>query len=160
MEQFLLTALCNLQEGKSLLSAAEQLQKIPIIHLHGTLGTHQYLNINTYRSYDGMLNRHTVDECVQQLKVIHEEADARMVDEARHRLLSADQILCLGFGFHELNIRRLGLDNPIAKSLTSNRFGITNNECKQIQRKVKWSLNYSPTECDSLRFLREHVSFA
>ncbi len=92
--------------------ANDFLLQIPIIHVHGLLGSFPEVSYASNCSVD------TLYEISKQIKIIHEVKDqdegfCSLEFEQAHKLLSESvRIIFLGFGFHPDNIRRLQFFSP------------------------------------------------
>lgn len=75
---------------------------LPVLHVHGTLG-----------EYDGtfgqLVDKASYNLASRSIRVVH-EADVRHSDFVRARTLivAAERVLCVGFGYHDANMRKLG----------------------------------------------------
>ena len=94
--------------------AFDELKNFPILHVYGLLGTftsHSY-GVNTANSFFQAANN---------IKIIPESRDSDPAfTKAQDWLNWAKRICILGFGFDELNVRRLGLKEVIASKDSAN----------------------------------------
>lgn len=82
------------EEAWELLSEA-----IPIVHVHGTLGEYPAIPYG---------NRQKAHERLGSIKLVHEAENATPNFKRASKLLNeADQVVAIGFGFGEDNVRRL-----------------------------------------------------
>jgi hypothetical protein len=107
LEAFLFQSVKNLY-GLDDAKAEEQLQRISIIHLHGTLGD-RLTGDGVQRGYDPTVTLDNVQAAVQRIKIVHEAKPGQEFDRALNCLSLADEVIFLGFGFHRVNIERLRL---------------------------------------------------
>jgi hypothetical protein len=86
------------------------ISQIPIIHLHGRLGFLPWQNFEG-RPYDTIINRHALDMCIKDVKVVHRntEINADAFKQAKALLAAAERIYFLGVGFSNQNLMRLGI---------------------------------------------------
>jgi hypothetical protein len=157
LEYYLYTCLQNAY-GKSVDECAKKLKSIPIIHLHGDLGELPYLfGTNSMRPYSTKLSDGTVGIASNRIKIIHEGVANETQFAQAHKILSESQYICfLGFGYHQLNVKRLGFDDAhsYAKAgFWGSTFGFTAAERNYLIQNF-WS-RLSVMECDVLKFLRE-----
>ncbi|HAU38483.1 MAG TPA: hypothetical protein DCX07_12310 [Phycisphaerales bacterium] len=105
-EQFLFTAMKN-THGKSDAECAEQMKRIPIVHLHGQLGP------LPWQAEDGIPYAATEDtefvrKAAKSIKIIHEDVEK---DEgflqAKELLGQAEVVYFIGFGYNSTNVERL-----------------------------------------------------
>jgi hypothetical protein len=109
LEDYLFTALCS-KYGKSPEEVANVLRTIPIVHVHGQLGRlpWQEAGAEGVREYSVDLLPTNVDIARKGIKVISEDMDdSPEFRRARELMARAKQIFFLGFGYHDVNMRRL-----------------------------------------------------
>lgn len=155
LEEFLFTSLRNTY-GKSVEDTAAQLNKIPVIHLHGAIGSLPWQG-GPVRSFETNVNTKTLDIARAGIKIIHEDiTDGRDKDFARGTDLiqKAQRIVFLGFGYNRLNMKRLGIERSNVFALGTGT-GLTSAE---VQDSVIASANkiniHQATDClDLLRSL-------
>jgi len=143
LEHFLYKSLQN-KYGIDIYKAGEILRKINIVHVHGMLGKLPYLDneIIKYfwvRRYDNLVDNHkygvtdenkqyfreykstisysVVRECVKNINTIFDLNDTSVFNNIYDLLEDSKNIFFLGFGFNELNIKRLGI-----KKISKNKF--------------------------------------
>jgi len=130
LEQFLLTALRNSYQGMKAEydQCWEQLSKIPIIHLHGSLGEFPHGGPDKLshleRAYEPHLTCRDLNVCAEKIRVISEDASDQPQFKQAHSLLrSADVICFLGFGWNRTNLDRLQVNTPHDWSVGRKRYG-------------------------------------
>jgi len=165
LEYFLLTALKNLY-GRPTEKCVEMLRSIPIIHLHGDLGGLPDLEKGLVRAYHTSITTNTLGIASQRIKIIHEGIANEPQFTKAKKILSESKVICfLGFGYHELNMERLGfgdsglliMDYNHAKVLGST-FGLTDAEASRISKRYKRIFRpgtFDYRKWDVLQFLRE-----
>jgi hypothetical protein len=164
LEHFLFTALKN-TSGKSEDECAEKLKSIPIIHLHGDLGALPHSREHLMRTYNSELTPTTVNIATNRIKIIHEgiATNDPQFEQARQILLESEVICFLGFGYHRLNMERLGMNNCqtgmlVSKQIIGTTFGLTHAEFALICQRHKLSLRSGRLEYqnfDVFQFFRE-----
>ena len=99
--------------GKSEQESIEQLNRIPIIHLHGTIGN--LPGMGSYpREYKKKSSAMDLSICENTIKVIHESIDEQpQFTEAKRLIKEAETICFLGFGYDKTNMDRLSLKTSI-----------------------------------------------
>jgi hypothetical protein len=108
LEAFLFQSLKNLY-GLDDETAEEQLRKIPIIHLYGSLGDRLTWE-GPARGYGPELKENWVTEAAKGIKIVHEvKPTGGDFENALKLLKSAVEVIFLGFGFHPINVQRLRL---------------------------------------------------
>lgn len=106
LEHYLCTSLRSLF-GVDRARALSQLERLELIHVYGLLGEYP-----TRRDYEPTLRGDEIFEAAEAMKIIHEgEANTDSLKIARQWIQTAERILFLGFGYHPLNLRRLGFDD-------------------------------------------------
>ena len=163
LEHFLITALEN-ASGKSEDECAEKIKLIPIIHLHGDLGALPQIGQGLTRSYNTDVTLEALNTATKRIKIIHEGIANEPQFQLAQNILSESDVICfLGFGYHQLNMERLGMKNCRPSPLDSKRiigssFGLTNAESNQISSRHGFNLRlgeYDFQHLDVLQFLRE-----
>ncbi|MDP6544056.1 MAG: hypothetical protein QGH60_08710 [Phycisphaerae bacterium] len=163
--------------GKDASECWEALSAIPIIHLHGQLGSLSP-DADNYRPYGRTLDPEAIKICASSIKIISEDIDSYPQFKEAHKLLAmAEQIFFLGFGYHEDNLKRLRLDGiaetrrqlVLSGELPSDlelpitggtRFGLTDREWNSITRRVTPSPSgQSHRTYKILAYLREAVDW-
>jgi len=163
LEHFLFTALKN-SSGKSDEECANKLKTVSVIHLHGDLGELPHFGNTLVRPYNSEITQTTLRIATERIKIVHESAaNEPQFEQARH-ILSASEVICfLGFGYHPLNVERLGIRNRISnlrqKILLGSSFDLTLAEANQVAERCGFNLrndtrlNYRTLNV--LDFLRE-----
>lgn len=137
LEFFLLKVLEN-SYRKSPEECYEKLKQIPIIHLHGKLGYLPIESNNNYREYEPSLMSHKLGIAAKQIKIIHEDIDDDPQFKEAHKLLkSAEQIHFLGFGYDDVNLKRLKLENLKGRRIYGTTYKFTNTEITSIKNKIR-----------------------
>jgi len=108
-EQFLFSALkksYRLDDDK----AAQIVHSIPIIHVYGQLGAFPFLGLKNERYYTPELKPELVNLCASCIEIINDDKDESPKFSQAHELIknSHSYRTCfLGFGFNEVNVKRL-----------------------------------------------------
>lgn len=120
LECYLLIALQN-SFGIGEIQAAEQLKKIPIIHVYGQLAELPHMCGDRAESRffkPDSSDPVSIDAAARGIKVIDEgRNDDSVFGKAKKYLSEAERICFLGFGFDETNVNRLGI-----KDILTDRF--------------------------------------
>ncbi len=80
------------------------LEKIPIIHLHGSLGDISLFGKDVTIDHFSILNR-----VASNIKIISEVESDKNFEDLQLDIKMAKNVIFLGFGFHPLNMKRIGL---------------------------------------------------
>jgi hypothetical protein len=152
LEFFLQTSLEHLY-GAQIEQVKNVMRRIPIIHLHGQLGS---LQDNPFRSYGADIPKDVVNRAWQGIKVIHELVNPSKEEQfkyAREKLREAERILVLGFGYHKTNLKRLGLEElSIKTAILGTSYGFSEAETDEFEQRIR-GMKFYPTKI--LEFLRE-----
>ena len=106
LEHFLFIAIKNCYRLSDS-EANKLLQSIPIIHLHGQLGSY-YFGSDQYRAYRAKIDNSNVQRCIDGIKIIHEDiSDEPQFTQARTLITQARRVCFLGFGYDKTNVDRL-----------------------------------------------------
>ncbi len=107
LEAFLFQSLKNLY-GLDDKTAEEQLGKIQIIHLYGSLGD-MLTGDGHQRGYEPTLRGDWTQQAAKKIKIVHEAQPGAEFETAQNLLRGDAEIIFLGFGFHPVNVQRLRL---------------------------------------------------
>ena len=133
LEYFLLAALSNTY-ALDVSQAVEFLRSIPIVHIYGQLGELDLID-STGRPYTPDFDSADLKKCASEISIIHEYSEITPSIVVAHQLMSDADTLCfLGFGYHDLNVQRLEID----QSFNGNRFwgtayGLKDGEAEKVQ---------------------------
>lgn len=113
--EFLLGQALQHRYGKSQAEVLERLDALQIAHVYGSLGSPRtgradYLRYKTRTDEEQRYaEEHWIHHAAARIRVIPEgRDDDPMLEVARELLRGADRICVLGFGFDEVNMRRIG----------------------------------------------------
>lgn len=162
-------------------------ESIPIIHLHGSLGSLPLYSTATYESghvpYGGIMpsNTSVPYNCLQiarkSINIIHEDIDTTAEFTKAHVLLEqASRIYVTGFSFHPKSVKRLRLfkygkqveDKDSSEFLASTK-GLEPAELSRIAKLDKhwtsnlWLRNLNTRvdyHCTTLQFIRRHIDMS
>jgi len=161
LEEFLYQVLQN-RYGKDPQLTAEAVMRIPIVHVHGSLGNLPW-QASDGRPYASDLSLEQIRSAASSIKIIHENGgDDSEFRRASDLLTQASHIVFLGFGYHETNLDRLfskegKLNGP---GIYGSFLGFTDLQRTTIQS--RFSKEYKGNlqgagEFDCLEFLRQQV---
>ena len=163
LEHYLLNALMYLH-GKSRDECANTLAKIPIVHVYGQLGEHEYPKQGSqqYRP-DQVKHFRYVQTAADGIKLYHEEAEA--ASRAREVLSGAKRICFLGFSYNQFNVDRLKVRGSLDLSTTviGTTRGLIGMELENAKGRLAEALaadihlELSGTSDDNLSILRDHM---
>jgi hypothetical protein len=159
LEHYLFTQLKEFT-GLDDIDSIEAMNKIPILHVYGKIGNlpWQKDNMDTVRYYESGFGMKEMISAINQLSVIHEEKNViENFNKAKDLMDQGERIIFLGYGFHETNNQRLGLDG-LSKKCVATSYGMTELEKEKIQEKYKRliELDYE-MDRDIVRFFREWI---
>lgn len=166
LETFLITALSNLY-GKTEEECAQKINEIPFIHIHGKLGHLPWQAKESIRYGGEGTTPQSIQLANKLLRIIHEEIDdGSHLEKAVSLLQAAKNIVFLGFGFHELNIKRLaqglrgtkpGVSPRRETKIYGTAYGLESGERHAILgmfSKINSVIDLSEEDVDTLLFLR------
>jgi hypothetical protein len=127
---------------------------VKIVHVHGNLGEYPkipYGDVNT----NNMPGR--VSEAVKCIKVIHQASgDSAEFAKARDLINLAHRIVFVGFGYHELSLKRLGFpDAGAGKLVFGSAFRLTERERSHVAKQIQPNHNAVLLDEEALMFLRK-----
>lgn len=154
LEHYLITVMQNLY-GKPEEKCAEKLSKIPIIHVHGKLGTLPWQG-GLARPYVGKCYR-KAEEISNQIIVIPEQKEASPeFEEATKLILSAKRVYFLGFGYHPTNLKRLRI-NELGQKARGTALELGMEERNDLER--NWKIRTYGDHNTNLAFLKNYALF-
>ncbi len=162
LEQYLFTVLRNTY-GKSDDECSEQINKIPILHVHGRIGALPWQK-GKARLYDNQITTESVRLASDQIIVMSEGQKTSPVFQRAFNLLSdahENRIYFLGFGYHDLNLERLRI-NEIEKKAKVKPFAYGTSyglpRSDHVRISGKWGISFPATDVsDVLEFLHEYL---
>jgi hypothetical protein len=157
IEHYMFKAMRSLY-GKSDEECARKLNNIPIIHVHGRLGAlpWQKGGGRSYLPRPDLLTLEEKKSVSKQIVVISEDIDTSPdFEDASKLMMTAERIYFLGFGYHEMNLRRLRIDILKNKTLTGTSYQLGVAETKAINE--KWRITLPDSHLKVLEFLRDHA---
>ena len=136
------------------------LAQIPIIHVHGQLGS--FGPQEGARAFTPDVNENTIRTAAAGIKVIHENGTNFSPEYKRaHELLSQAEIVCfLGFGYQEDNVRRLRAGTIKSYEVFAGTgFGLESSERSKAVQLVGGNLFIDQPDRDCTLFLRNQAIF-
>ena len=159
LEHFLVVALSrkyNLPRSKTW----QQVQRIPIYHLYGSLGAYTPDGYTAGRTYTNEITSGGVQACVDSIRILREGADHDEVFASAHRILEgAERVVILGFGFDRTNLERLKIDLvPQGAHVCASGFKMTEHERNRAKAFIGRSVTFGADHEGVSAFLRSHVA--
>jgi len=143
--------------NKSNEECAKILSNIPIIHVHGSLGSLPWQEASG-RPY---MPKHTIKEIKAasgQIEVILEQKDTSEEFELAFKIMdTASEIYFLGFGYNNDNLRRLKIRKFDKKHPTGTALGLGESQRNKIWG--DWGIKLYEEHNEILEFLKNHVLF-
>jgi len=159
-EHYMITTMRNLYD-KNENECEAKLNKIPIIHVHGKLGS-LWRQEKNGRIYEPGINYDHVESISEQIKVISEKIDtSEEFDRAQEIISAASKIYFLGFGYDNRNLQRLRIKDLGQKIPPNFRMG-SGFEIKSAEKEDfngKWGIRVDCEHGEILEFLRHNVIF-
>lgn len=149
--------------------AVTRVNALPIIHIHGSLGPLEDQNANVGREYIPKLWGLNREESLFRL-IDEQPKEHNELRQAHSALELAYRVVILGFGFHEINCKRLFKVSRNDKSKWRGcRFGLTDDVCKVAARDIPVNphassednkhILFGKQEWDARQFLLENYDF-
>lgn len=150
---------CHPECRKEPLDFDAALSHFEVLHIYGSLGALDQMSA-AYLPYDlqfhkGSMTSGVIAQSASRLQLYNETTTDKSVTERIAQVLKEAEIVCfLGFGFHELNIRRLeffGLGrNPNAK-LFGSAYGLGEGQCEPVRQMLGSIIkSYAESQRESL----------
>jgi hypothetical protein len=155
IEHYLFTVLKH-RYNKSDEECAKILSNIPIIHVHGSLGSLPWQDASG-RPYSPMYTINEIKAASGQIKVIPEQEDTSAEFKVSFEIMNtASEIYFLGFGYHTDNLRRLKIMNFHKKHPTGTAQGLGMKEKNRILG--VWGIELHEEHNEILEFLKNRAS--
>lgn len=155
LEHYLYTALKN-RYGINDKDCFECFSSIPIIHVHGSLGQLPWQRGNYCRPYENDLPLQEIALASTQIIVMSEKDDNAPIFLRAYELMNkASKIFFLGFGYHDTNLRRLGLGRLLDKT---NKYGTSYGLGDADWRSISdsWRITFKGANIDILGLFHNH----
>jgi len=146
---------------------AETLSKIPIVHVHGSLGALPWQSQQA-RAYVPTYTAEDIQSASEKIIVVSEGQETSPEFERAFKLMEkAERIYFLGFGYNRVNLQRLGVHKlPKRPQVIPNRLpfnarglgtahGMEDAEMEAV--KSRWDIFLPDNTSDCLRFLRKYA---
>lgn len=160
IEHFLFKAIKS-KYRKSDEECADKLNKIPIIHVHGRLGAlpWQEEGGRPYLNRADILKPENIKSISEQIIIIPEAEDTSPAFEHAFNLMkSSNDIYFLGFGYHEMNLRRLKTDILKLQNMSGTGYGL--GKAEMIPIKGKWRISIPEPNLKILEFLKNWITLS
>jgi hypothetical protein len=156
-ESYLFTALQN-GFGRSEREVASVLEKIPVVHLHGQLGTPPWQGLADSRPYEPHKTSPEIKLASDGIRIIHEPdlAGDPSFTRAEQLIEAAQRVIFLGFGYDQTNLKRIVKFFKPGQELLGTFFGLSQIECNTIKAQI--SIKDPRPKYKSLGLLRERIS--
>ncbi len=90
-----------------------------------------------YRDYFPMITRVSVRDSMKYIKIIHEEENSTELSRAKKLIDESDVTCFLGFGFHDINLKRLDIMNSKCPKFCGTLLGFSKLEKLFLSMKVE-----------------------
>ncbi len=172
-EHFLFTALQN-RYGKPDNECAKVLGRIPVVHVYGSLGRLEWqegANETNTVPYNSRGKTQYTQVAAKNITILHEGTEKTPeFTTARQLLDSAAQVFFLGFGYHPVNLQRLGIHvngNPLPNETKGTTLRLSKerrDRFDELTRKTRGGGHRGGisvlADCDAYTLLSEHVTFS
>jgi len=134
LEHYLHTAMMN-RYGKTPDECAKAIQQIPIIHVYGSLGLLPWQTESPQPIKYGGAND-LLKVAAENIKIMHEgEKNSEEFMKARILIETSDRVFFLGFGYHPVNLERLGRDIfPDDKLVMGTTYGLSISRSQNLRQ--------------------------
>lgn len=138
---------------------------VAVLHLHGDLGAPPWLSGAVDQDARGFgfqfeddPNLEIVRQAASRLRIVHEEIPQAVLASVRSKLEWAERVCFLGFGYHPLNLAKLGVPTATRqRQLLGTAYRLSSGERLPVIRAFTADppISLSPPEADVLTFLRD-----
>lgn len=131
--------------------------KIPIVHLHGTLGKLQWQDSASRSPYTPEITPEKLRAGVANIKIIHEEPTDRDSEfrQAKSLLASAERVMFIGFGYDRTNLARLDIPKMGPRHALGSCVGMSAAEKKRAAKYTEDRLHFLEGNC--LDFMKDYM---
>ena len=109
IEFYLFVTFRQTNERKKHEECVKQFKRIPIIHVYGSLGPLPLNDCEDGIKYNSYWDSSDLKKWYQSIDILRKGRTPKNFKEAHNVLMNANRIYFLGFGFHPINVERLGL---------------------------------------------------
>lgn len=134
LEHFLYTSLLSFHEKISENHVRNIINQIPIIHVYGQLDSLPWQNTDG-RPYGSSITLGQLKRYKENINIIFEDVTNTInlsLQKAYDLFKQAERIYILGFGFHQININRLRLNDFGGKNIIATSYGLGREEARLI----------------------------
>jgi hypothetical protein len=155
LEHYLFTTLKN-RYGITDQECSDAISAIPFIHVHGSLGSLPWQGGLFSRPFKKTGDLHEIRMASRQIIIMSEKAeDAEVFRRAYELMNEASKIYFLGFGYHQTNLRRLGMAKLIKKgNIYGTSLGLGTAEWRSISD--TWRIAFKGDKIDILGLFRNY----
>ena len=157
VETFLFTAL-KYTYHRADEECIEVLNKLPIVHLHGSLGPLPWQRPAWSSPYSPEPTPEKIKVGVKSIKIIHAQPTDRDNEfrQARELLKNADRVLFMGFGYDKTNLERLDLSTNLGPKVAFGTcIGLSNAEKERANGNAGGKLKLVAGNC--LDFVKDRI---
>ena len=157
IEFFLMNAMKHTY-GKSIKECYEKLSSIPIIHLHGKLGSLPWEGDDYTKFGAEIQTKNELKKVGEKIKIIHEDISTNEeFTSAFNMIANAERIYFLGLSYSETNIQRLKI--PIldvnGKDIRGSVLNLSSTQIEDIKQFTNRKIALAHSSYDCLMFLKE-----
>ncbi len=140
--------------------AADLVQSIPLLHIHGKLGRLPWQSGDGgSREYNGHLSPQMIQTARDSIQVLHEgRYDDPTLEAAQAHIRSSKRVVFVGFGYHAGNLDRLRVNSESNfEYVGGSGFGLTRLEQQKAERRLPKKFDWGHGTWGALEFLRNRV---
>ncbi len=141
LEEYLFKSFRNTHFDKSEDDCKNKLNQLKILHVYGSLGRLEWQSNDPEDplpqvSYGAKPDTYTVHSAADSIKIIPEKSpDLQEFNDAHKLIGSANALYFLGFGYHEMNMQRLGIDTLRKPSkIMGTSYGLDYQRMREIEQ--------------------------
>jgi len=164
LEHFLYESLLNSFNGIEPGKIQEQINKLRVIHVFGQIAGLEWQELESKIEYRKDINLIDVQRLTDKLRIIYEENENPVFEEARKLISEAKRVFFLGFGYAKENRKVLKIPNVLntEQEIYGTALDFTEKEIQSIRymlphRSVVEVQYLHINKVDSLELLREYL---
>ncbi|MCJ7678114.1 MAG: hypothetical protein MUO35_10385 [Anaerolineales bacterium] len=133
--------------------------RVPIIHLHGQLGTPHFIS-SEGRTYSPTLDLESLRIAVSSIHIPQAEKVDQTPFELASDAINEAEVLCfLGFAYLPQNVRRLRIHMVEGREIYGCTYHLPRNDVARAQRNIPSPATFGTFDQDALAFLQDHPIF-
>jgi hypothetical protein len=140
--------------------ASQLINSKQIVHVYGMLGNPHFLSSHG-RDYDPEASEEAVSISIEGITILSEKSPPSATFATANALIKSADIVCfLGFGYHPINMSRLGIDIlDSGPKLLGTAYGLLAHERHKVFDRMSMPIEIGTEYERNIEFIRQHPVF-